>query len=611
MVSLVSIALVAAVAVTSVLLATWIRRPRARVAPVRLPLVHSINDDRCVGCDACIDVCPTDVLELIDNKSRVARFDDCIGCEQCAMVCPTAALVMHPEGSTPPPVRAAALDDYHQAAPGLYLVGEAAGRPLVKNSSNLGRAVIEHMIGEGLRARRGGADEVDVVIVGSGPAGLSAALSCAARGLSYVVLEKDASIASTIANYPKGKHVMAEPYDVRCLGFLPVWDTTKEELLSTWQQLLRRRGVAVRTRHTVSAIERDAIGFVVRAQSGDTTRSFRAQRVVLGIGTRGTPRKLGVPGESLPKVSPLLRDAAAHRGQAVVVVGGGDSAVEAALALGDEAAHVVLSYRGKSLSRCKARNRQALDRAVEEGRVHVLYGSKVTEIREASLLVECGDERVELPNDHVFVCIGGDPPTRWLESLGVRFVDEPHQTRRRASDELVESLVGPVEAVSADRSGPLAQFAAAGVVLALALAASGCLGDLVPYSPPSGPAAPAPQSASSADAGPSSDGGAPVDGAGTAAFQPDIMADLTRLGCPSCHNGGPPMKLIPAPASATDWMANYAAVEARAMNAAQSLLLTKTLAGSGVTHAGGSPFASTSDPTYARWLAWIDAGAPK
>jgi thioredoxin reductase/ferredoxin len=617
MVSLVSIALVAAVAVTSVLLAVWIRRPRARVAPVRLPLVHSINDDRCVGCDACIDVCPTEVLELVDNKSRVVRFEDCIGCEQCALVCPTTALVMHRQGTAPPPMRAAALDDYHQAAPGLYLVGEAAGRPLVKNASNLGRAVVEHMIQEGLRARRSGGDIVDVAIVGSGPAGLSAALSCEARGLSYVLLEKDAHVASTIANYPKGKHVMAEPYDVRCVGLLPVWDATKEELLATWQQLLRRRGVVVRTRHTVGAIERDRDGFVVRARSGDAERTFRAQRVVLGIGTRGTPRRLGVPGESLPKVSPLLRDAAAHRGQAVLVVGGGDSAVEAALALGDEAAHVTLSYRGKSLSRCKARNRQALEQAVEEGRLHVLYGSKVTEIREASLMVECGDERVELPNDHVFVCIGGDPPTRWLETLGVQFVDEPHLTQRRPSDELVESLVGPIEIVSADRSGPLAQVAAAGMVCALAFMLSGCLGDLVPYQPPGQPA-PSPQSAPSTTA-PSdgsagsapTDGGTPDDAAGLVAFQPDIMNDLTRLGCPSCHNGGPPMKLLPAPASATDWAANYAAVQQRAMNGPQSLLLTKTLAGSGVSHGGGSAFPSASDATYARWLAWINAGAPK
>ncbi|HEX9104978.1 MAG TPA: NAD(P)-binding domain-containing protein, partial [Polyangia bacterium] len=542
-ISVLGIVIVLAIAFVSVAIGAWRNRPRARDgAGLHLPLVHSINDDRCVGCDACVDVCPTDVLELVANKSRVIRFDDCIGCEQCAMACPTAALVMHPRGSQPPPVRAPALDDYYQAAPGLYLIGEAAGKPLVKNASNLGRVVVEHMIHEGLRPARALRDEVDVAIVGSGPGGLAAALTCKARGLSYVVFEKDALVASTIASYPKGKHVMAEPYDVRCLGPLPVWDATKEELLGAWQKLLAERGVEVRTRHTVEAIERLEDGrFAVRAGNGHDELALRARRVVLAIGTRGTPRRLGVPGEHLPKVSPLLRDAAAHRGQHVLVVGGGDSAVEAAIALGDEAERVTLSYRGKALSRCKARNRQALEAAVEAGRVQLLFRSKVVELKPESVVLAVGEEQVELRNHHAFVCIGGDAPTRWLEQLGVRFADEPHQTRRRRSDELVEALVGPQRETGRAVSGRISEVAAAALLFAVALGGSGCLGDLVPYTPP--PAS-------------TSDGGT-IDNSGPAVFQPGIMSDLTRLGCPSCHNGGPPLKLIAMPASASDWMANY------------------------------------------------------
>lgn len=597
-ISVLGIVLVLAIAMISVAIGAWRSRPRARVS-VRLPLVHSINDDRCVGCDACVDVCPTDVLELVANKSRVVRFDDCIGCEQCAMACPTAALVMHPEGTEPPPVLAPALDEFYQAAPGLYLIGEAAGKPLVKNASNLGRVVVEHMIHEGLRPRRGGPDEVDVAIVGSGPGGLAAALTCKARGLSYVVLEKDALIASTIANYPKGKHIMAEPYDVRCLGPLPVWDATKEELLAAWQKLLAERGIEVRTRHTVEAIERLPDGpFALRAGDGARTTELRARRVVLGIGTRGTPRRLGVPGEQLPKVAPLLRDPALHGGQQVLVVGGGDSAVEAALALAEHAAEVTLSYRGKALSRCKARNRQALDAAVERGRVKLLFRSNVVELREDSVLLKVGDEVQELTNHHAFVCIGGNAPTRWLEEIGVRYVEEPHQLRRRPSDELVEALCGPQRETGA-LSDRIATVAAAALLFAVALGASGCLGDLVPYSAP----APAPRA--------TDDGGASPDAGGPIVFQPDIMADATRLGCPACHNGTTaPMKLIPAPQSGTDWGANYGEFSMRAMSGASSLVLTKNLAGSGVSHGGGAPFTSTSDPTYVRWLGWIDAGSP-
>jgi ferredoxin len=230
--------------------------------------VHSINDDRCTGCEACVSVCPTDVLALVGNKSRVARGADCIQCEQCAWACPTAALVMHPEGTEPPPFRAPLLDEHYQAAPGLYLIGEASGKPLVKNASNLGRAVVEHIVRGGLLPS--GDDELlDVFIVGSGPGGLSAALSCAAHGLSYAVVEKDALVASTIAHYPKGKHVMAEPTDVRCLGLLPVRDAQKEDLIATWLALLDRQGVRVATRELVEDVQRDALGmFRVRTSRG-------------------------------------------------------------------------------------------------------------------------------------------------------------------------------------------------------------------------------------------------------------------------------------------------------------------------------------------------------
>ena len=421
-------------------------------APRKRLLVHSINDDRCTGCEACITVCPTDVLELVANKSRVERFGDCIQCEQCVTACPTTALVMHYEGTKPPPIRLPELDDYYQASPGLYLIGEAAGKPLVKNGSNLGRAVVEHMLVTGMKSW--GADaakknNVDVLIVGSGPAGLSAALSCIAKKLTYAVIEKDELVASTIARYPKGKHVMAEPYDVRCVGLLPVWDSHKDELLAAWRTIIERTGIKISTREAVEDIERDPRGYY---KVKTTARSYAAQSVVLGIGTRGKPRKLGVNGESLEKVSPLLNDPGDHRGQRVLVVGGGDSAVEAAIALAAGAA-VTLSYRGKQLSRCKAKNRQLLDELEAQGRVRVLFGSTVSDIQPGMVVLKVGTQHEHVPNDHVFVCIGGDAPLKWLEKVGVRFTDTEHMSMRPPTDLVVEALTGPLDEMTVERAG--------------------------------------------------------------------------------------------------------------------------------------------------------------
>jgi putative YpdA family bacillithiol system oxidoreductase len=406
---------------------------------VRPRLIHSINDDRCIGCDACVDICPTDVLELVNNKSRVQRVSDCVQCEQCAHACPTTALVMHYQGTAPPGFRVPLLDEHYQAAPGLYLLGEASGKPLVKNASNLGRAAIEHMVKNGLTPDNRVPSALDVLIVGSGPGGLSAALSCVAHGLTYAVIEKDELVCSTVARYPKGKRVMAEPYDVRCLGLLPIWDSGKEELLAAWKRLIDNHGIRVSTRETVDEVQRDGDVFAIQT----SRRQLRARRVLLAIGTRGQPRRLGVPGEDLPKVSSLLTDAELHRGQHVLVVGGGDSAVEAALALAETAAQVTLSYRGRSLSRCKSRNRKALDEAVARGGVRVCFGSQVQEIRPRSVVLEFGNGQLEVANEHVFVCIGGEAPIRWLERVGVRFAEQPHSFQRGPTDQLVESLIGP------------------------------------------------------------------------------------------------------------------------------------------------------------------------
>jgi thioredoxin reductase/ferredoxin len=407
-------------------------------------LVHSINDDRCTGCDACVAVCPTNVLDLVDNKSRVLRFQDCIQCEACMWACPTSALVMHPERAAPPSYKMAELDEFYQTkVPGQYLIGEVAGKPLVKNAANLGRAVVEHMLSTGLRGTAaqdvGGVAHVDVAIVGSGPGGLSAALTCIQRGLSYVVLEKENIIASTVSRYPKGKLVMAEPYDSKNLSLLPVFDSSKEELVPVWRDLVEKTRMNIRMGETVErAARRPDGGFDVRSNVG----AYVAQRVVLATGTRGKPRTLNVPGENLPKVFSLLEDPDHHRGQTVCVVGGGDSSLEAAIALSDAGARVILSYRGKSFSRAQPKNRKSIEQYESQRRIKIKFESEIVEIAADSLTLQMTDgSQKRYPNEAVFVLIGADPPVEWLAKMDIRFVERPHLFALPKSDELVRRFV--------------------------------------------------------------------------------------------------------------------------------------------------------------------------
>jgi thioredoxin reductase len=260
----------------------------------------------------------------------------------------------------------------------------------------------------------------DVVIVGAGPAGLSASLAALQNGLRYLTLEQG-EVASTIRNYPRHKFLMAEPVDMPLYGSLYVGDGTKESLLSVWETILANTGVQVQTQEGVESIRREGKFFQVATGKG----SYHTKNVVLALGKRGTPRRLGVPGEELSKVTYRLIEADTYEDKDILVVGGGDSAIEAALALSKASRNrVTLSYRGSTFDRARERNRKMFEDAEKQGRVKVLRSSNVTRILPHCVQLNSGDRVYELPNHYVFLLIGGQSPEGFLRKTGIEIVEK-------------------------------------------------------------------------------------------------------------------------------------------------------------------------------------------
>jgi thioredoxin reductase/ferredoxin len=380
-----------------------------------------VRGDMCVGCGTCVAACPETGAIALHGKLAVVDSALCKGHGECVAACPVGAISVN-AGTAANRVMVPELDASFQSnVRGLFIVGELGGRGLIKNAINEGKLAVEQVCRElppGEPRTDGAADAVDVAIIGSGPAGLSAGLEALRQGLSYVVLEQG-SLSDTVRKYPRHKLLLAEPVHIPLYGDLWVADASKETLLQVWETIVSNTGLQVETHQKVEQILRDGTVFVVRSAD----RFWRARRVVLAMGRRGSPRRLGVPGEELGKVFYDIVEMEAFAGRRVLVVGGGDSAIESALGLANqEGTEVLLSYRGDAFSRIKDRNREKLERAVEKQRVRVLLGSQVREIREDVVVLEVDAGTTILPNDHVIVRIGGEAPHAFLEKLGIRIV---------------------------------------------------------------------------------------------------------------------------------------------------------------------------------------------
>lgn len=376
--------------------------------------LHPLIDPlRCLGCGTCVTACPEhNVLGLIHNKAELIAAANCVGHGACATACPTQAITLvfgtETRGVDIPHINA----NFETNVPGIFIAGELGGMGLIRNAVQQGAQAVGS-IKQLLREKHRCA--LDLIIVGAGPAGIAAALAAKEAKLNFTIVDQD-SLGGTVAHFPRRKIVMTAPAQLPIIGEVKFRETTKEKLLEFWQGVVDQQQLKIQFGERLEHIARADTGFTVNT----TKNNYHARTVLLCLGRRGTPRQLGVPGEELSKVVYRLIDPEQYRGQRVLVVGGGDSAIEAAVSIAEQPdTQVTLSYRGSAFSRVKAKNREALDDLTAKKRLHVLLNSQVQTITPEKVVLSADDRKGELSNDAVIVCAGGILPTQLLEKIGI------------------------------------------------------------------------------------------------------------------------------------------------------------------------------------------------
>jgi len=378
--------------------------------------LHPVIDPaRCIGCGSCVKACPEEpehhVLGIIGGRAHLVGPGDCIGHGACKAACPVEAISLvfgsERRGADIPVLT----PRFETSVPGIFIAGELGGMGLIRNALEQGRQAVEAV--HAMRPR--GGEPLDLVIVGAGPAGFAASLTALSKRMRFVTVEQE-TLGGCVFQYPRGKLVMTAPATVPMVGKVNLRQTSKEDLLRFWTETERKTGVKINYRERVDDISRQGNGFLVK-----TTRGvYRTHSVLLAIGRRGTPRKLGVPGEELPKVVYRLIDPDQYAGQHVLVVGGGDSALEAAASIADSSgASVVLSYRGEAFDRAKQRNRDRVTEAARIGRMKVMLNSNVRQIAPDSVAIEHVGRLLNVRNDTVIVNAGGVLPSDFLRRIGI------------------------------------------------------------------------------------------------------------------------------------------------------------------------------------------------
>ena len=376
-------------------------------------LYPHIDLNTCIGSGACIKACPEkDILGIVDGIATVINTSNCIGHGACFHDCPVEAISLRigteKRGVDLPHVS----EDYETNIKGMYIAGELGGMGLIKNSVEQGQQAMKSIA----KNKKPSKDTVfDVVIIGAGPAGISATLAAKEYGLSAITLEQD-SLGGTVYTFPRSKIVMTAPMDLPLYGKAKLYDTSKDELLQLWKKVISEHDLEIHEHTKVESIvplEDDV--FKITTNTG---KEYLCNQVLLSIGRRGTPRKLGVPGEESQKVAYRLLEPEQISDKKIIVVGGGDSAIESALLLKDDN-DVILSYRKDKFSRLKPKNRDKIEEAITDQSIKVVYNSNLLSINDKSILLKTDTDEIEIENDLVYIFAGGELPTSFLQNAGI------------------------------------------------------------------------------------------------------------------------------------------------------------------------------------------------
>lgn len=389
--------------------------------------LHPLIDlGKCMGCGTCVRACPEQhnhpVLGLINGKAQLIAPTNCIGHGACKTACPFDAITLvfgtEKRGVDIPMLK----PNFETSMPGVYIAGELGGMGLIRNAIEQGYRALDYVYDD-LKSSQVTAP-LDVVVIGAGPAGFSASLRSMEKKLKYKTVEQD-SLGGTVFQFPRGKLVMTAPVLLPMVGEMKFSETTKEELLAFWEKVEKQTKVQISYHERVDAINpHEAGGYAVKTNKG----LYHTRTVLLAIGRRGTPRKLGVEGEEMSKITYRLIDPAQYRDQHVLVVGGGDSALEAASTIADEpGTTVTLSYRSAAFGRAKRKNRQRVDNAVKLGRINLLLSSNVKSFTKENVTIEQQGKEIKIRNDAAIICAGGILPTGFLKETGIH-VETKHGT---------------------------------------------------------------------------------------------------------------------------------------------------------------------------------------